>query len=233
MVIILPCAGGSASNYGKYKAYLNDLLIYEYPGHWSRYEEPLGSSVEQVVGSLLERIRNENEKKVDILGHSMGGLIAWKLAQRLTEEGMSVNGLYVAACSPPHVYPEFIEKIRGDEDIKILLKNIRQVPDRVLTSDFFNEELLPVIRNDFILVRDFLDSFCVEKCEPLKFPITCLYGDDDPVIEPDVLSGWKKYTDKTVTCVSFPGDHFFVYDKENVSKIAILLSGSDMQGTFI
>lgn len=224
MVIILPCAGGSASNYGKYKAHLNDLLIYEYPGHWSKYEEPLETSVEQVVGSLLEMIRIKSEKKVTILGHSMGGLIAWKLAQRLTEEGTNVAGLYIAACCPPQVYPEFIENIRDDEDIKALLKNIRQVPDKVLTSSFFNEDLLPIIRNDFILVRDFLDSFYMEKCEPFQFPITCLYGDNDPIIEPSILSGWKKYTDKKVTYISFPGDHFFMHDKENVSKIAELLS---------
>ncbi len=219
MLIILPCAGGSASNYIKYKTFTDQVLLYEYPGHWSRYEEPLEMSIEQIVQTISLTIKENIDEEISILGHSMGGLIAWKLAQTLIEEDIFVKGLYIAACCPPEINPEFIKDIHDDADIKMLLHNIRQVPDKVLESSFFNEDLLPIIRNDLYLVKNYINDFQMDTNIRISVPITCLYGKDDPVIERSQIEKWRNYTTGEFRCATFLGDHFFVYNKENIKLI--------------
>ena len=219
MLVILPCAGGSASNYNKYKDFSNSIILYEYPGHWSRYEEPLETSVEQIAQTLLPIIKGRKDKEITLFGHSMGGLIAWKLAHKLIDEEIFVKRVYIAACCSPEIKPEFIENIQNDADIKVLLQNIRQVPDRILNSTFFNEDLLPVIRNDFNLVKEYIKEFQGDEFKALSVPITCLCGASDPVIDVEEMKKWEKYTSEEFNCYSYPGDHFFVYDKCNVERI--------------
>ncbi|MBE5852400.1 MAG: thioesterase [Lachnospiraceae bacterium] len=226
MILILPCAGGSASNFNKYKKYSNDFYIYEYSGHWSRYEEQLETSIEQSVRSLKKDIINSNVKEITLFGHSMGGLIAWNLANEVLKEGVNVKQLYIAACCPLEVKPDFLESICDDLDIKVLLHNIRQVQDKVLKSAFFNEDLLPIIKNDFSMVKRFINEYNPEDNTPLSVPITCLYGEDDPVIKPVEMELWRKYTSAEFRCISFPGNHFFLYEKDNVKGIADILLGN-------
>ncbi len=226
LLIILPCAGGSAYNYNKYKKKERETYIYEYPGHWSRYKEPLETSLEQIIFSLKGIIERLNSEKLYILGHSMGGLIAWELAQELIAEGVNVDGLYIAACCPPDIKPSCIENLHDDTDIKVLLGDLRQVPDRILNSLFFAEELFPIIRNDFTLVKNYIDEFCADRIKSVHIPITCLYGCDDPIVRVEEMLLWKKYTSNNFRCISFPGDHFFLYENDNVNKIEMLISNT-------
>lgn len=219
MVIILPCAGGSASNYNRYKTAEEDIYIYEYPGHWSRYEEPLETSINQIVCTIERDLEKYYYQEICLLGHSMGGVIAWKLAHKLITDGFIVKALYLAACCPPEISPNFIEYIHNDSDIKKLLGNIRQVPNKILNSSFFNDNLLPIIRNDFNLVKEYTKTFQDEECESLPVPITCLCGASDLLVDVEKMKKWEKYTSKEFKCIVYPGNHFFVFDICNVEKI--------------
>ena len=226
MVIILPCAGGCAANFRSYTSN-KEFCAYEYSGHWSRYEEPLEMSINQIACSIERDLEKYYYQELYLFGHSMGGLIAWQLAHKLITDGFRVKALYVAACCPPGIRPDFIENINNDSDIKKLLGNIRQVPDRVLNSAFFNEDLLPIIRNDFNLVKEYIKGFQDVKFESLSVPIICLCGANDPVVDVEEMRKWEKYTSKEFKCIVYPGNHFFVYDKSNVGKIVSQIIGEN------
>lgn len=87
------------------------------------------------------------------------------------------------------------------------MSNTRQVPNRVLNSAFFNEDLLPIIRNDFNLVKEYIKEFQNDKVEALSVPITCLCGASDPVVDIEEMKRWEKYTSKEFNCIVYPGNH--------------------------
>ena len=224
MVLLLPCAGGCAANYRKYSL-IEGLHVYEYPGHWTRYEEPLINNPNDLILTLYtEIIEGKYGDEVDLFGHSMGGLLAWQLANKLLKAGFQVNNLYIAACCDPLVNPVFVQKIKTDSDIKNILKELRQVPERVLKSDFFNNDLLPAIRNDFFIVKSILETTQTLDVETLPVNITCLYGVDDPIIKEEDMIGWNRYTSSKYRIITFSGDHFFLYKENNVAQIISLFN---------
>ena len=223
MVIILPCAGGCAANFNKYISN-KKISAYEYAGHWTRYEEPLFEYAEDIIDPLYrDIIEGMYGNDIDLFGHSMGGLLAWILAEKLIKSGFHVKHLYIAACCEPKINPTFVKQIKNDTDIKNTLKMLRQVPDRVLNSEFFNDNLLPPIRSDFSIVKGIIENAQDKEIESLPIGITCLYGVDDPVVRKEDMVGWKRYTSGKFRCIGYKGDHFFLYEKNNISKIVSLI----------
>lgn len=224
MLFILPCAGGSAANYVGYNRFFDKVYAYEYPGHWTRYSEPLNSDPDYMIGSLLDRIIGGKwENGINILGHSMGGLLAWRLVNELLSRGIVTDHLYLAACGVPENIPKILHEVKSDDDIKCVLRKIRQIPENILESDFFGRNLLPMIRNDFDVVMNITDCRDLYKDAKIPVDITCLYGSDDPVIDNSDMYGWRKHTKTGFNIRELKGDHFFLYKTENISVISDLI----------
>ncbi len=220
MLVILPCAGGCAFSYKGYKKFLPGADIYEYPGHWMRYGEPLDDSIEKMVSRLVERITAGSHRDgVYLLGHSMGGLVAWFAAKELLSLGVKVRGIFAAACGAPISKASFLEDIKNDDDIKRLLGRIRQAPAHVLQSKFFNENLLPVIRNDFTIVRNAMAAAEIDY-KPVPVPIVCFCGDRDPIVTLSDMKGWSSLSTLDTAFINCRGDHFFPYGNENIGLIS-------------
>lgn len=222
--IILPCAGGCAANYNKYKHFLPDVTIYEYPGHWTRYREGLVHSVSALVEDFVTRVIDaEQDMPLYLFGHSMGGIVAWSAVEKLLSMGVTVAGLYIAACSPPSESGDFLREIKNDNDIKLFLAKIRQVPSKVLESAFFRENLLPSIKNDFQMIQNLSDG-CIWSERKINIPITCFYGQDDSLVPYSNIQKWKEFTEKETRFFACRGNHFFVYDTTNANYISNIIS---------
>ena len=227
MLVVLPCAGGCAMNYSRYERDVDDTIVYEYPGHWSKYDEPLILTAEALADKITLDILKWCENTTNnfyILGHSMGGLLAWTVASKLICQGANVDGVIIAASAPKGTGIGLFYEIRDDDGIKEFLKKIRQISEKVLCSDFFNEELLPIIRTDFNIVRELLMSYEKEN-KKIDIPITCLYGTEDPLVDKTEMVYWRQYTNGNVKLVECEGDHFFV-SEENCVKIVCNEIGS-------
>lgn len=230
--IILPCAGGCASNYNKYKRFLPSVTIYEYPGHWTRYNEGLVNSIPELVEDLVKGIiSDEQNMPLYLFGHSMGGIIAWRAAKKLLSMGLAVAGLYIAACNSPLESIDFLRGIESDSDIKRFLSKIRQVPSNVLESEFFRENLLPPIRNDFRIIQNASDENDLPQ-RKINIPIICFYGKSDPLVQYDNIKKWGELTERDAKFVPCSGDHFFVYDNRNVEYISSIITKNQMLSDF-
>ena len=152
-LICFPCAGGNAKSFEKLSRGIHCFAICaEYSGHWSRYEEPLYHSMEDCM-------QYQMQDEIFLLGHSMGALIAFELGKNLLNAGYKVKGLYLLACMPPDEINDTDFNFEDDEEIKLFLKRINQMPGSVLNSDFFRENLLPSIRNDFRILKNFIGAY--------------------------------------------------------------------------
>lgn len=217
MLVMLPCAGGCASNYGGYKKYIPDLEIYEYPGHWTRYHEALIPSARLMVSRVIQQICSGHNGSIFLFGHSMGGLTAWHAARELERKGVDVKRLFIAACNSPGSLTEWMGDTENEEDIRRFLRSVRQVPEHVLNSGFFHENLLPVIKNDFGLVKEMHQT---ADTGTASFPITCFCGENDPVVSVSDMKKWRSFTSHSFELVCHRGDHFFVYDQDTVAAVS-------------
>ena len=60
----------------------------------------------------------------------------------------------------------------------------------------------------------------------MNVPITCLCGQNDPLVSADHMSYWHKYTISSFEMYEFPGDHFFVNRKDNTHPYIVVISCS-------
>ena len=107
-----------------------------------------------------------------------------------------------------------------NDGIKKFLNEIRQIPLKVLDSEFFEEELLPSIRNDFSILSNY--ETMPKLSEKINARIICISGVHDPLVQR--MSGWQRYTSNICSCVECEGAHFFLDDSLNISKINIVIS---------
>lgn len=229
ILLALPCAGGSAANYHKWQNYLKcKLMPIEYSGHWSRYEEPLDANIMQLVNDVIKQILSNigMNNNVYIFGHSMGGLVGWMLCDILQNKyQFNVKGLFISSAWAPSEVNDSIFLGTDDNSIKQFLSEIRQVPDKILESDFFHDNLLPMIRNDFRILSDFKWKNEVSK---VKAPIICFGGTKDPLVKNEDLKKWRSFSEagdeKEFMTIMFPGDHFYLYEKDNYKKMCIYIN---------
>ena len=60
------------------------------------------------------------------------------------------------------------------------MRNVRKVPEDVLHSKEFKDYLLPVVKNDFLLLHNFTDEWHLRLPQCTFF---CFYGEQDYGIE--------------------------------------------------
>lgn len=229
VLITLPCAGGRAANYQIWAENLDCLQVgLDFPGHWDRWDEPLKENIEELSIDVANVVANmplikDEEYEFCILGHSMGCIVAWLASQILIEQfHLKPKGLILCAMVSPQ-YLKVLKSfaITSDKEIKGFLRSIRQVPDKLLKSDFFDKNLMPFIKADF---RVFHNCCCeMRKYKSLPVPILTIEGEDDKLISSQYIEGWKELSSGYFH-EKLPGDHFFLFDSQNVFDVCRLIN---------
>ena len=218
-----PCAGGNAQNFNRIINNLScESYSMEYRGHWTRYMEGLYSSMEECIYDLCQEIEIivREADEILLLGHSMGAIVAYEVALRLLNRGLNVRTLFLLACMPPDEIRYENLDFKNDYEIKKFLNEIRHVPEKLLNSEFFENNLLPIIRNDFHILTDYIKMIRSDK--KINVKIICVEGLVDPVVVG--MDGWQKYTNGVFDCIKCDGNHFFLYDPRNISRIKDIIS---------
>lgn len=118
----------------------------ELPGHGARAAEPLCDTIGEMEPDLLGGIAGSTSGPYALYGHSMGALLAYRLALRFSERGNAPLCLIVSGRTPPHV-------------------PMRRPPVHALEQDAFIEEIRRLggspdeILNDRE-VMEFFSPFC-------------------------------------------------------------------------
>ncbi|MDB9525389.1 alpha/beta fold hydrolase [Oscillatoria sp. CS-180] len=206
-----PYAGGSSQIFRTWPKYLPDeieVVAVELPGRGSRFREAPFTDLVALVQALLDVLPPYLDKPFAFFGHSMGGLIAFELAQQMQRSPnrpfhLIVSG-HAAPQNPPvrppiHDLPkvEFIEQIR----------QLNGTPSELLDSQEFQQLFLPVLRSDFTLLETYQ---YLPNRSPLEIPLTVLGGLQDPDVSCDDLQDWQTQTQKEFSAILFTGDHFFI-----------------------
>lgn len=209
-LLVLPHAGGNAHAYSDWRDLLPPgvrLLIGQYPGRGARFADPLPESIDDLAVPIVESLPPGVANLV-VLGHSMGSLVAFEVARRLTERGTPPKALIASACRAPHlpnqapVFPATLD----DDALVAAIKARGGTQDDILDEPELREIILPAIRADFAVDDDYRHF---GETTALGCPIAVIGGDADPIVPVETLATWTTATTAPVTVETLPGDHFY------------------------
>ncbi len=188
-----------------------DWVPVDYAGRGRRIFEPPLTTLDAVVDDLFGRLRPQLTGAFAFLGHSMGSLVAYRLAYRLRAEGLPMpqhlflSGRGGAAIPEKQrnastiTRQEIIEEVRDmDGDLSALLKNPR-------SFDLYEK----VLRADMMA----LESYDYSQTGPAAFsvPATVFIGTHD-IYNPDEAARWQEEFTGTIDLHVLTGGHFFLFD---------------------
>lgn len=222
-LVCLPHAGGSASFYFPMSAALApdvECLAVQYPGRQDRCDEPLLTSVADLVSQIREAIRGFTDKPLALFGHSMGAILAYEVASRLSSEGRGPIHVFASARPAPSVRREG-EPLHLQPDAGLLagLQRLGGVDVTELSALGLLPMILPVVRADFQVVETYRPG----PSGPLSCPVTVLVGDRDPVVTVDDARVWARHTTAETDLHVLRGGHFAIVDR--MSEVVDLVRG--------
>ncbi len=206
-----PHAGGGAAAFARWQAALPSrfgVCPARFPGRESRSSEAPFEDMTSLVDALTGAIQPFTDRPFVFFGHSMGAAVAFELIRHLRRAGrplpraLIVSGArapqYRAGWTPPP--PPAAEEFRAQ------LRRLEGVPAEVLENDELMRVLLPVLRADTMLYRNYVYS--VEP--PIELPVRAYGGAADPNVREEHIEAWACQTTASFAARIFDGGHFYL-----------------------
>nr|AXL05671.1 thioesterase [uncultured bacterium] len=209
----LPHAGGSASFFfpvSKALAPAVEVLAVQYPGRQDRRHEPAVDNIPDLADQILDALRHLDDRPLALFGHSMGAILAYEVALRMTDAGLGPPAhLFVsgrrAPCRDRH------DRWQPMTDARIVseLRTLSGTDAAVLADPETLAMILPAVRADYRAVQ----TYRHDPDQELDCSVTVLTGDSDPRVTLDDAQAWAGHTTGPTDLQVFPGGHFFLVDQ--------------------
>jgi surfactin synthase thioesterase subunit len=174
------------------------------------------------VDELADAIADDVPQPIALFGHSLGALLAFEVARRLTRAGRSPVHLIVSGHGTPGAARK-IDIPRTDDDVLRHADVVcGGVPAQVRDSPEVLDHFLPILRADLELAR----AYVLTPDVALTCPITAITGATDPLAPPSSLAGWERHTGGSTEVHVLPGGHFALQDQRS-AVLDLVLSRLD------
>ncbi|MFD7259965.1 thioesterase II family protein [Streptomyces sp. NPDC059874] len=167
------------------------------------------------LAPLVESLARAREPYV-LYGHSLGGLVAHALTRHLHDRGLPLPALLAVGAVPPPDGPAALAASADLPDTALLrlLDTFDAVPAGTAPGDLWHRMVFPVLRDDLRLAGALrTDAMDTGAADPLPVPILAVAGREDPLVTPEVVAGWARWTTGPFIHRTVPGGHFFVRDR--------------------
>jgi surfactin synthase thioesterase subunit len=219
----LPYAGGSAAIFNKWKQFVNpaiELVPIELAGRGKRIKEALYKDVNEVVEDVFQVIKEKiDHSHYALLGHSMGAMISYELAQRIADSDLpSPLHVFFSGRKAPHVKraDEKFFHLMNDDEFKLEVIRLGGTPPEFFEHPELLELFLPFLKNDFKIAEA---EMHFTEIRPLDCNITVFLGKDEDLTAEE-CHGWKLHTKQLCSIYYFEGGHFFLHSEtEGLVKI--------------
>lgn len=219
-LVCLPHAGAGASAYRQMALTLHargmDVYVVQYPGREERISEPLITSGNVMVNAIAAECATVlKNRKVCIFGHSMGAVLGWELAHiiRRFHPGIHVVKLIMSGRNAPSVPPRFppLHALPPSEFLTSIVERYQSFPSEVLADPEMRELIASVLRADITVVE--LHRPTQTRIDGV--PIAVFSGSNDPFTSQEGILAWSSHTTSECRFRSFPGGHFFLFERSH------------------
>lgn len=204
-VVVFPHAGAGAQRYASVLAGLPEtveVVGVTLPGRERRASLAPGTTLTAAVPGIRRELCALDPVPTVFYGHSLGGLLALAVA----DAGGPCDGL-VVSCSQPGAQSRPRPQRPGSAAELAEILACHRLPADALRDPSLSPAR-QVLAHDLALARDALRAV-----EPLRLtvPVTALAGLDDPLVPPDALPLWARFTSGPFRSRLARGGHFFPF----------------------
>lgn len=212
-LVCLPYAGGSAAIFRDWPASIDPriaICAIELPGRGRRLREPPYTDLHALADAVSAAITAGSDRPLAIFGHSMGGLLAFEVADRLRDRSRAPCHLFVSAAKAParRIPGRRVHEL-SDEDLIGHLQKLNGIPDELLKERALLDMLLPTTRSDIRLA----ETYIYQPIEPFDFGISVFGGIDDTIVAADGLKSWRDQTNGDFRLHLLAGKHLFLVEQ--------------------
>jgi medium-chain acyl-[acyl-carrier-protein] hydrolase len=212
-LICLPYGGGGASIFHSLAGLLPEeieVVAVQLPGREDRSAEPPPTSLRRLVHTSAIALGPYCAMPFAFYGHCAGALLAFELAHALNARLGVWPAHFVAAAQHAPLTPptSLLLKPLPDEELLAVIEERGGLPDAVARNTELTEFLLPMLRSDFTLWR----QYDYQPRKPLPCPVTALRGVDDDAADAASVGRWREQTSAEFTYLEVEGGHYFVND---------------------
>lgn len=178
------------------------MAVAEPPGHGTS-QMPLVENFERLVDLYFEDLLPMLDKPFVLFGHSMGGLVVFRLAQRLEKYDINPEAVIISAVQPPDIQRKKLSRLDDDAFLDYVI-GMGGIPSELAQAREVLDYFLPAIRADFKALESFKPVD-----QPLsRAPVHIFNGDLDQECKSDAY-GWKDWANQ-VEFHTFKGGHMFL-----------------------
>ncbi|WP_405716372.1 thioesterase domain-containing protein (plasmid) [Streptomyces xanthophaeus] len=186
------------------------------PGSTGRGDEPRVTTREALLADLLPRFADPHAGPYVLYGQGLGAMVAFTLARALQEAGLpGPELLAVGACRPPHA-PSGLSDTRGttDDELLSILDGGGTVPPNS-DEGIWLRAMLPELRVDLELTQALEESAREPSLAgPLTTPMLVIASQSNSPAPPEIVDGWRHWTDGPARLRVVPGHYFFAGGRE-------------------
>ena len=232
-LICFPYLGGSAHAFFDFAQKFSEKVEVwsaNLPGHGT-FRGNLLEDIDAVVDLYQHELQHIVKPNYLFFGHSMGGVIAYFLTQRILISGnyeSKPRALILSASAPPSSFYAKNYSSWSDKDLLQYVASYGDIADEITKEKSLLEYLIPIFRADFAVLES--ASTCTFK--PLDIPVYFLWGERDKVVSIDAVLQWSKYFSSEIHLISIQeGSHLFIQDQLNrvVEKIDFIIDHLKVQ----
>jgi medium-chain acyl-[acyl-carrier-protein] hydrolase len=219
-LICLPHAGASPRSFYPWAEELPatiELLPVCLAGRAGRSEEPLATSVQDIVEPLARAIAPLMEEKVVFFGHSLGALLALELVRELRRRGYPLPSLLVVSgrTIPSMGRTLKLHALPDTQLVREVQRIYGGIPRELLVEPQMLMRMLPILRADLAVNETYRHIYE----PPLACSILALGGTTDPHVTGTELELWRGQTTAKFQCAQFGGGHFYLSSPEGASWV--------------
>lgn len=224
-------AGGGAYGYRHWARKISpeiEVVLVQLPGRESRIGERPLTSTKAVLDGLIGVLAAEPIAPYAVFGHSLGGLLAFRFAQRIerTAELPPLMHLFISSARPPRAASAHPPKRKRMADAELLawIGGLGGTPAALIEHPSAMSAFLPSLRADVALLDDAAEA------SPVRAPATLIRGSSDPAVVARHHERWRAWFAAPLREAVLPGGHFYFQRKEDdlfeliVQRLAIAAS---------
>jgi len=208
-LLCFPHAGASALAYARWRrelASVADVRVLELPGRLGQDAESPAVTMDELMAAVAPQVDELAGEDCLLYGHSLGSLVAFESARRLTAQGRPPALLVVTGRNGPtrtshyshiHQLPD-AELIAAVDAMDTSLPGLSGQPELI-------ELFLPALRADLTVA----ETYTYQPGGVLPCPILSWQGEDDPVVNRLGAQAWELETSASCTINWLPGRHHF------------------------
>jgi external thioesterase TEII len=191
-LLCIPFAGGQSLAFRPLAEQLPPewgIAAIDPPGHGWCPGEPL-TSVDAMVATYHQHIPADHWNQVTLVGHSLGGCVAYALADQLDRAGLTPRALILSGTRPPHRRDDYDSFLAMDDPtlLRVLIE-VGGVPAEWASEPEIFDHFKAALRADFQAFEDFKIP------RPLPhIPTIAIGGMQDVVCRPEHVFEWSTVT---------------------------------------